>query len=372
MHVLVFLTFGISFSNWEKSGLLSREILLYRKLNQEKEVNFTFVTFGDSRDQEIIKDFKVIPYYKYNKMLNSKILTFFQSILFAIKIKKITSKPDLIKTNQLMGSWMGIVCKIIFSCPLIIRTGYDIFQFSIHEKKNIYKKLIYFLFTQLGLLFSNSYTVSSQSDKTFLNKFFIRTGHISILQNWVNTNLSNNKNNFDDRKEKTLLSVGRLEKQKNFSYLVTSFAQSDFQLDIVGEGSEKERLLQLSNELSTDVNFLGTLDNKDLLNMYKQYKYFILASDYEGNSKTILEAKSAGCIVVARENRNNQEIIENQIDGILYTDENLVDLFESLQSDKELTNRISSNAIKSVKTKNSIDLVQDKEYKIYKKVLANN
>ena len=55
MHVLVFLTFGISFSDWEKSGLLSREILLYKKLNQEKEVDFTFVTFGDSRDQEIIK-----------------------------------------------------------------------------------------------------------------------------------------------------------------------------------------------------------------------------------------------------------------------------------------------------------------------------
>ena len=372
MHVLVFLTFGISFSDWEKSGLLSREILLYRKLREEKKIDFTFVTFGDSKDEEIVKDFEVIPYYKYNKILRSKTLTFFQSLLFSYKIKKIAYKPDLIKTNQLMGSWMGIVCKIIYSCPLIVRTGYDIFQFSIHEKKSTYKKLIYFLLTQLGLFSSNSYTVSSQSDKIFLNKYFIRTGNISILQNWVKTNLSDNTAPSNPEKEKTILSVGRLENQKNFSYLIESFAKSEYQLDIVGEGSKKEELILLSKKLLTNVDFLGTVDNKELLNLYKKYKYFILASNYEGNSKTILEAKSAGCIVIARENTNNQEIIENQVDGILYNNESLIDLIDHLEKEKELTKTISSNAIETVKKKNSIDIILEKEYKIYKKVLANN
>ena len=55
MHVLVFLTFGISFSDWEKSGLLSREILLYRKLHEEKKIDFTFVTFGDSKMKKLLK-----------------------------------------------------------------------------------------------------------------------------------------------------------------------------------------------------------------------------------------------------------------------------------------------------------------------------
>jgi len=370
MHILVFLTFGISFLDWEKSGLLSRELILYKKLSTEKKIDFTFVTFGDSKDEEIVKDFKVIPYYKYNKMLKSNILTFFQSLLFAYKIKNFTNKPALIKTNQLMGSWMGIVCKYVFSCPLIIRTGYDIFQFSIFEKKSVYKKIIYYLLTQIGLLFSNSYTVSSQSDKIFLNKYFIRAHNISIIQNWVKANISDNS--ISNKKEKTILSVGRLEKQKNFTYLVKSFAQSDYQLDIVGEGSEKERLIKLSKKLLSNVNFLGTIDNRNLLNLYRQYKYFVLASDYEGNSKTILEAKSAGCVVVAKENRNNKEIIENQYDGVLYTNENPVDIIHSLESNKELVNKISMNAIKSVKKNNSIDIILEKEYSNYKKVLTNN
>ncbi|MAV56711.1 MAG: hypothetical protein CMI79_04200 [Candidatus Pelagibacter sp.] len=369
MHVLVFLTFGISFMDWEKSGLLSREILLYKKLNEEKKINFTFVTFGNSKDEDIVKDFNVIPYYKYNKIFNSKILTFFQSLQFAYRIKKLIDNPDLIKTNQLMGSWMGIICKFVFSCPLIIRTGYDIFQFSIFEKKRVYKKLIYFLLTQVGLLFSDSYTVSSNSDKAFLKKFFVGTNHISIIQNWVMTNSTKNK--LINKKEKTILSVGRLEKQKNFTYLIKSFANSEYQLDIVGEGSEKKELIELSNKLLTNVNFLGTIDNKELLDLYKHYKYFISSSDYEGNSKTILEAKSAGCVVVARENKNNKEIIENQIDGVLYSDENLLNLINKLQENKELTDQISSNAIESVKNKNSINLILEKEYKNYEMVLTN-
>ena len=372
MHVLVFLTFGISFNDWEKSGLLSREILIYKKLNKEKKINFTFVTFGGSKDEEIVKNFNVIPYYKYNKILKNKVLTFFQSLFFAYKLKNIVQKPDIIKTNQLMGSWMGIICKIIFSCPLVVRTGYDVFQFSIYEKKNIIKKIIYYLLTQLGLLFSNSYIVTSQSDKKFLNKYFISTGNISILQNWVKINLSDKMSLFKAEKEKTLLSVGRLEKQKNFSSLIESLSESDYQLDIVGEGSERAELIELSKKLLTKVNFLGTIDNKDLLNLYKHYKYFILASDYEGNSKTILEAKSAGCVVIAKENRNNREIIENEVDGILYNNENLIHLINKLEEDEELTRDISLNAINTVKEKNSIDIILDREYKIYKKVLANN
>ena len=369
MHVLVFLTFGVSFMDWKKSGLLSRELLLYKKLNEEKNINFTFVTFGDSKDEDIVRDYNVIPYYKYNKILNNKILTFFQSLQFAYRIKKLIDNPDLIKTNQLMGSWMGIVCKYVFSCPLIIRTGYDIFQFSIFEKKRVYKKLLYFLLTQLGLLFSDSYTVSSNSDKAFLKKFFVRTNHISIIQNWVMTNSSKNK--LINKKEKTILSVGRLEKQKNFTYLIKSFANSEYQLDIVGEGSEKKELIKLSNKLLTSVNFLGTIDNKDLLNLYKSYKYFISSSNYEGNSKTILEAKSAGCVVIARENKNNEEIIENQIDGVLYSNENLLNLINKLQENKDLTNKLSLNAIENVKKKNSIYLILEKEYKNYEMVLAN-
>ena len=37
---------------------------------------------------------------------------------------------DLIKTNQLNGSWVGIILKFMLKKPLIIRTGYNLYEFS--------------------------------------------------------------------------------------------------------------------------------------------------------------------------------------------------------------------------------------------------
>ena len=48
MHVLVVLTYGVSFKDWAQSGLLDREMKLYEKLLKERENHFTFVSFGDS------------------------------------------------------------------------------------------------------------------------------------------------------------------------------------------------------------------------------------------------------------------------------------------------------------------------------------
>ena len=40
-----------------------------------------------------------------------------------------------------MGSWIPIILKLLIKKPLIIRTGYDILEFSIKENKSLLKKL---------------------------------------------------------------------------------------------------------------------------------------------------------------------------------------------------------------------------------------
>ena len=40
---------------------------------------------------------------------------------------------DLIKQNQLLGSWAAILLKINSRKPLYTRTGYDMFLFSLKE-----------------------------------------------------------------------------------------------------------------------------------------------------------------------------------------------------------------------------------------------
>ena len=136
MHILVVLTYGVSFKIWKNNGLLERELLIYEKLQKEKNVKFTFLSFGDIEDKELVKNFDVVPFFEFYSEEDNKFLNLLRSILFPLKLKKIIETPDIIKTNQLMGSWIAIVYKIFYSKPIIVRTGYDIFRFYARREDN--------------------------------------------------------------------------------------------------------------------------------------------------------------------------------------------------------------------------------------------
>ena len=73
MNIILFFTYGISLKDWENSGLLDREIEFYREQNKINNISFTFVTYGDDKDLEVlsIPYIRVIPIYgliKKNKI----------------------------------------------------------------------------------------------------------------------------------------------------------------------------------------------------------------------------------------------------------------------------------------------------------------
>ena len=101
---------------------------------------------------------------------------------------------------------------------LIIRTGYDVFLFSLKEKKQLYKKVLIYILTQLSIVLSDIYTVTSLDDKKFLEKYYIsRKNKIRLRRNWVK--FINSLNILENRSHNSLISAGRLEKQKLFTII---------------------------------------------------------------------------------------------------------------------------------------------------------
>ena len=188
-----------------------------------------------------------------------------------------------------------MLTKFYTKTPLYIRTGYNLFEFSIRDKGVI--KKIFTIFNTVRAFYSDAYSVTSNSDKLFLEKYFI-TKKIIIIPNWV---VDVKRNEFDNRSEDKLLGVGRLESQKNFKSIINILSNTEIKLDLVGEGSEKEALKNIANSFSTNVNFLGKLDYKDLNQLYLNYKilYCIL---FEGNPKLFL-TMSKGALVIAKKNK---------------------------------------------------------------------
>ena len=366
MNIVVFLTFGVSIKDWKESGLLQREILLYQQISSMSDINFTFITFGDSEDEKYLNGHKIIPYYKYNKYYKNKYITVLQSLLFTFKLKKLIAQPDLIKTNQLLGSWMAILYKLITKKPLIVRTGYDLYRFSLNENKTRLKKSLYYTLTQLAIIFSDAYLVTSYSDKKFLDLNFFKTKNkLQILPNWVEDKITNTVTKIEKRHENKILAVGRLEEQKNFSALIRLLSSKDFHIDIVGTGSLKNSLALEAKEYGVKVNFLGKKNYNELIKMYPDYRLYVSTSLFEGNPKSTLEAMGAGCVAIVSNIENNSEIIENKITGFLHNFHNLVELIEQNMNNIDALDRISKKATEKIKNNNSLDIISKKEIEIY-------
>ena len=354
-------TYDYSLKTWFESGTLHRELEIFKNIAKNKEYNFKFFSYGNSEDLKLINNsesIEIFPIYENIRYRNNKIIRFIYSFIIPFKISKIVRDSDLIYQNQLNGAWVSILLKIITKKPLIVRTGYDTYLFSIKENKKVWIVQFYKLLTYLALKFSDLYTVTSTSDKEFLDSKFDNP-NIKITRNWTNPRECVP---FSSRKKNKVLCVGRLVNQKNYEYLFNEFKalEKNIEIDIVGEGPLKSKLVDLANKNKLKINFLGNINHDQLLKSYQDYQFYIFPSLYEGNPKTLLEAMGSGCIVLASNIANNLEIISDKNTGFIFELKkgNLFNLFKNVSSkNKSELDLIQKNAIAHVKKFYSLETI---------------
>lgn len=125
-------------------------------------------------------------------------------------------------------------------------------------------------------------------------------------------------------RKKVIVSVGRLNKQKNYAVLVKAFAQvlkeyPDYTLIIYGDGKERDNLVELITklELTDKVYLSGTQSNvhKEIVDA----AMFVMSSDFEGMPNALMEAMVLGipCVSTDCPCGGPAELIVNGKNGIL-------------------------------------------------------
>ena len=349
MTILYFFSFRNSLKSWSNAGILNRELEIFKLLNSNYGYKFIFFTYGQTNEKKYIEGLDFIKLISYGDLFNNaKKIKVIKTLYLPYKLKKLQIDFDLIQQNQLNGSWVSIITKIIFKKPLFIRTGYSMYEFSILENKSFLKVFLYKSLTFISLFVSNIYSVSSQTELNSINnKSRKHKAKIKLIRNWSN---SLSEKPFSERYDNKIICVGRLVPQKNYSKLIYDFKDSldNFEIDIVGDGEEKEELKILSEKLRVKVNFLGKIENSVLKTLYQNYKYFINCSEFEGNPKSTIEAMGAGCLVLASNIENHIELINDYEDGVLFDlkNSNLMEIINSI-SNKQ-SQYISVNAINKI------------------------
>lgn len=128
-----------------------------------------------------------------------------------------------------------------------------------------------------------------------------------------------------------VVSVGRLVPWKNMEGVIDAGAVvGTGSLIIVGDGPERERLIEHAGKVFPRTTFTGALSHKETLAVIADAQVFVLNSTYEGFSHLLLEAVSLGVPVVATDVGGNKEIIRTDADGILVPSNNIAELASAL------------------------------------------
>lgn len=375
MNIVYFLTYDYSLKLWDESSAIDREVEYFNYLTTEYGLSFYIVSYGDTDDFKYEKLFlsaKIFPIHTYIKKSRFKVINLIKSFFYPFILKNhITLDSFVIKQNQLLGFWVSYLFKKIKSKKIFLRTGYDMFLFSKLADKSILKKFLYKLLTHFAINRSDLYSVSSLSDINFLQKNFnIQKSNIVLLRNWINS-----PKLIQIEKSNSFISVGRLEKQKNFEYLIDELIDTNFFIDIYGSGTQESKLKELINKKNSNIKMHNLIENFQLIKLFKETKYFISTSIYEGNPKALLEAMSCGCIVFASDIENNKEIIQDGENGFLFSLEKgellkkLNQEIPKLEHNEKEINRIVENASNKINKEYSIENISKLEVSLIKEML---
>lgn len=120
---------------------------------------------------------------------------------------------------------------------------------------------------------------------------------------------------------RTVLSLGRLSPEKNFSELLDIWASvvkrnPSWNLHIVGSGDSQSSLLVRINKLGLENNVYLTGATPEVIPFYHKASIYVMTSKFEGFPMTLLEAQATGLPIVSYDCPcGPSEIIEDGVTG---------------------------------------------------------
>ena len=317
--------------------------------------------------------FKFFHYLPKNGFLKSRI-SYLLIILFStlplIKLLK-KDKPEF------------IILHLITSLPLILNNIFNfktkfILRISGFPKLNFFRKNLWKISSKniFKITCPTQDLLSSLNNKKIFSekKIIFLQDAILNLQEYVSKNKKTSSIKHDEFNN-YFLSVGRLTKQKNYSFLILEFHKhikknkKDILL-IIGEGEEKQKLQNLINtySLRNSIFLLGKREN--VYPYMKKARALILSSLWEEVGFVIVEAAFSNLFVISSDCPNGpREFLEEGEAGYLFKSDKENELANKLQYFSNNESNLGKFKIKA--KKNSSRYTLFRHYKNLKQVLAN-
>ncbi len=339
------------------NGGAERVISILAKEFSELGYHVNIVTiYGDENDYIDEKEINVYPIVKRSK---NKILKYFVRVIGLRKaIKEI--KPDVVISFVGIVNIYTVVASMFLRKQIILSERNDPYQ---NPENIVLRKIRDIIYN-----FADKIVFQTEDAKKYFCKRIQNKG--VVISNPIKPNLPCWKEKDAD---KVIITACRLSRQKNLPLLINAFSDlnkdhPDYKLKIFGIGSMKEDLERLIDSLNLNNKVELPGFSKKVHDEMSKATMFVISSDYEGISNSMLEALAMGMPVISTDSPvgGARMFIESGRNGILTKvgdRSGLYNAMKTILSDQQFALKLSSEARK-VKTKISQDVIVKKWIRI--------
>ena len=278
------------YPSFERGGV---EKILENLIKKNNKFNITLISSKNAKKTINLKKVNFIEVRSRIKIpfIHVRYMSAFNGLLTLLEFLNNKSRNHIIHSMQ--SNVAAIIASIFKGNKVIIRNSENpIYSFLYSEGKLF--SLISLLLKYFFYNFADGIITNSKGSKKSLESFIFNKKKIVTIYNPYLDKL-NKKKYKNTKNSKLLISIGRLQKQKDHETLIRAFSifhkkYSDFKLLILGHGKLEINLKKLAKNLKihNKIIFKGWV--KNTLPYIKRSKIFILSSVYEGLGNVLIDA----------------------------------------------------------------------------------
>lgn len=308
---------------------------------------------------------RVISDISSEETTGSRLVNFYRRVSRLHRIWK-EEKPDLALSCVGKNNFMTIVTTMFTKTKPVVSV--------VGEAGEEYPNRLMRFLANLLFPFASGVILQTERSRSFFSKKVSKTA--VILPNSLNPAFLRER--YRGEREKRIVSVGRLDANKNHEMMFRAFAgladkYPEYTLTVYGEGELREALQELIAALAMEERIFLPGVIPDVADKIEKASLFLLTSYSEGISNALIEAMALGLPVIATDvpSGGTQELIRNEENGLIIPTgdvEALEEAMDRLLSDREFAERLGEQAHK-IQERLSPDRVNRQWQEYFEKIL---
>lgn len=262
------------------------------------------------------------------------------------QVKEIIKKIQPQVLHSLYATSYGFVGALSGFHPYIVTPlGTDILISP--NQSFIYRAILKYVFKKADVI-----TSMAPHLKSAILKFGGKKEKITDILFGINTAIFNKDKRILSEKEFVICSTRNFEPVYNIPHFLNAIALlkdkiSKLKVNIIGYGSLKDDLIQLSKDLKIDhiVNFYGKVSQSKVVEVLNQSHVFVSVSLSDGNSLSLIEAMACGTYPVVTDILANRQWITDGVNGSFVNINDVGGLEQCLENSYKNYNSIIDKAL---------------------------